>query len=86
LKLAERKFYKKQFPSLAQLHSQYATQHCKNLETFIYLLRGALHPWTSRVPMVALVVVIVMPMAPSYRQVKKTFNMRGNKSDKGKDD
>ena len=51
-----------------------------------YLLRGALHPWTSRVPMVALVVVIVMPMAPSYRQVKKTFNMRGNKSDKGKDD
>ena len=32
--------------------------------TPIYLLRGALHPWTSRMSMVALVIVVVMPMAP----------------------
>ena len=32
--------------------------------TPIYLLRGALHPRTSRMSMVALVIVVVMPMAP----------------------
>ena len=29
-----------------------------------YLLRGTLHPWTSRMSVVALVVVVVMPVAP----------------------
>ena len=40
---------------------------CRTHDIFvtpIYLLRGALHPWTSRMSMVALVIVVVMPMAP----------------------
>ena len=84
-KIAENKFYKSNFTT--QLHSHYATQHCKNLVTLVWkwqkllwdfvlkrffrqpkisthLLCGALHPWTPRMSVMSVIIVVVMPMAP----------------------